>query len=99
MGVDGTAHGDYNYVDNLYISLLLRYGVLFMVVGIMLLTVTMYYCYQKKMRIWLWMLSLWALHGLLEDKMHMVYYNSLLLMIGQAVQKVEIHRKFRQLKK
>lgn len=88
MGVDGNAHGEYNYVDNLYISLLLRYGVLFMVIGILLLTVTMYYLYQKKMRIWLWMLSLWALHGLLEDRMHLVYFNSLLLIIGQAVQNV-----------
>ena len=90
MSVDGVYNtAEYNYVDNVYISLLLRYGVLFTVVGLMLLTVTMYYLYQKKMRMWLWMLSLWALHGLLEDKMHMVYYNSLLLMIGQAVQKVE----------
>ncbi len=91
MGVDGKAHGEYNYVDNVYISLLLRYGVLFVIVGLILLTVTMYYCYQKKMRIWLWMLSLWALHGLLEDRMHMVYFNSLLLMIGQAVQSVRIN--------
>ena len=91
MGVDGASHGgEYDYVDNLYISLLLRYGVIFMVIGILLLTVTMYYLYQKKMRIWLWMLSLWALHGLLEDRMHMVYFNSLLLIIGQAVQNVKI---------
>lgn len=92
MGVDGASHGgEYDYVDNLYISLLLRYGVIFMVIGILLLTVTMYYLYQKNMRIWLWMLSLWALHGLLEDRMHMVYFNSLLLIIGQAVQNVKIN--------
>ena len=92
MGVDGANHGgEYDYVDNLYISLLLRYGVIFMVIGILLLTVNMYYLYQKNMRIWLWMLSLWALHGLLEDRMHMVYFNSLLLIIGQAVQNVKIN--------
>ena len=91
VGVDGTFDfEEYNYVDNLYISLLLRYGVLFTVIGILLLTVTMYYLYQKKMRIWLWMLSLWALHGLLEDRMHMVYFDSLLLIIGQAVQNVKL---------
>nr|MCR4903460.1 hypothetical protein [Butyrivibrio sp.] len=82
--------GIYNYVDNIYISLLLRYGILFCVVAILLLTVTMYYCYQKKMRIWLWMLSLWALHGLFEDKMHLAYYNSLLLIVGQAIQNVDL---------
>ncbi|MCR4903539.1 MAG: hypothetical protein K6A23_11825, partial [Butyrivibrio sp.] len=92
-GIDAygeVAQGEYNYVDNIYIALLLRYGILFSVIAIILLTVAMYYCYQKKMRIWLWMLSLWALHGLFEDKMHLAYYNSLLLMIGQAVQKVDM---------
>ena len=93
MGVDGIFDAEkYDYVDNVYISLLLRYGVVFVVIGILLLTVTMYYLYQKKMRIWLWMLSLWALHGLLEDRMHMVYFNSLLLIIGQAVQNVKLKR-------
>lgn len=53
-----------------------------MVIGIILLTVTMYYLYQKKMRIWLWMLSLWAMHGLFEDRMHMAYFNSLLLIVS-----------------
>jgi len=91
IGVDGGSHGgEYDYVDNLYISLLLRYGTIFVVIGILLLTVTMYYLYQKNMRIWLWMLSLWALHGLLEDRMHLVYFNSLLLIIGQAVQNVRM---------
>lgn len=82
--------GIYNYVDNIYISILLRYGILFSVIAILLLTITMYYCYQKNMRIWLWMLSLWALHGLLEDKMHLVYYNSLLIILGPAVQNVKL---------
>lgn len=92
LGLDGESvtKGAYNYVDNVYISLLLRYGIIFSIVAIVILTVAMYYCYRKKMRIWLWMLALWALHGLFEDKVHLLFYNSLLLLIGQAIQNVEI---------
>ncbi len=36
------------------------------------------------------MLSLWALHGLFEDKMHLAYFNSLLLIIGPAFQNVDL---------
>ncbi|WP_139355468.1 hypothetical protein [Oribacterium sp. C9] len=99
LGLDGESvtNGAYNYVDNVYMSLLLRYGVLFSIIALGLLTVTMYFCYQKKMRIWLWVLSLWALHGLFEDKMHFPYYNSLLLIVGQAIQNVDLRLdKFRK---
>ena len=91
LGLDGESvtNGVYDYVDNDYISLLLRYGILFSIVAIVLLTVTMYYCYKNNLRMWLWMLGLWALHGVFEDKMHIVYYNSLLLFIGQAIQNVK----------
>ena len=84
------AQGTYDYVDNTYISILLRYGIIFSVIALILVMVTMYYCYQKKMRIWLWMLSLWALHGLFEDKLHIAYFNSLILIMGQAIQNVDL---------
>jgi len=91
------SEGAYDYVDNIYIQLLIRYGIVFSVISIVLITLAMIYCYQKKMRLWLWMLSLWALHGLFEDKMHLAYFNSLLLIIGPAFQNVNLtvfnHRK------
>ncbi len=84
------AQGVYDYVDNIYISILLRYGILFSVIALILVMVTVYYCCQKKMRVWLWMLSLWALHGLFEDKLHIAYFNSLILIMGQAIQNVDL---------
>ncbi len=95
LGIDGKPvdqGGGYNYIDNLYINMLMRYGVLFCVVTLVLLVIMMVYCYKKKMRLWLWMLALYALHALLDDKMHLVYFNSLILIMGQAVQNLNFRR-------
>lgn len=78
--------GNYNYVDNAYINLLLRYGVIFCVIALILLVLTMNYCRIHHLRILLWMFALMAVHGLFEDKVQTVYFNSLLLIIGQAIQ-------------
>lgn len=79
--------GQYDYVDNAYINLLIRYGLIFIVVSLIIIVITMEYCRLQHMRIILWMFCLMAVHGLLEDKVQTVYFNSLLLLIGQAVQK------------
>ena len=79
--------GAYDYVDNVYINLLIRYGIVFVVISVLLLVLTMEYCRLRHMRIILWLFCLMAVHGLLEDKMQTVYFNSLLLLVGQAVQR------------
>lgn len=79
--------GAYDYVDNVYINLLIRYGIVFVVISVLLLMFTMEYCRLRHMRIILWLLCLVAVHGLLEDKVQNVYFNSLLLLVGQAVQR------------
>ena len=78
--------GNYSYVDNAYINLLLRYGVIFCVIALVLLVLTMNYCRIHHMRILLWMFALMAVHGLFEDKVQTLYFNSLLLLIGRALQ-------------
>ncbi|MBP3803813.1 MAG: hypothetical protein J6I76_07930 [Oribacterium sp.] len=89
LGLDGVpvdqTGGAYNYVDNLYMLTLVRYGGLYFIITLILLVIMMVYCYKKKMRLWLWMLALYALHALLDDKMQLLYFNSLMLIMGQAV--------------
>ncbi|SFG36674.1 hypothetical protein [Oribacterium sp. WCC10] len=96
LGLDGVpvdqTGGAYNYVDNLYMLTILRYGVLFSAVALILLVIMMVYCYKKKMRLWLWMLALYALHALLDDKMQLLYFNSLMLIMGQAVQNLDFKK-------
>lgn len=87
-------NGTYNYVDNAYVNLLLRYGVVFCVVALVLIVLTMNYCRVRHMRVLLWMFSLMAIHGIFEDKIQTLYFNSLLLMIGQAVQHYHASKKY-----
>ena len=93
LGLDGKPVdnvGEYNYIDNLYINMLLRYGLVFFIVALCLLVVMMIYCYKKNMRLWLWMLALYALHALLDDKMQLVFFASLILIMGQALQNLKL---------
>lgn len=95
LGLDGfpvDQFGAYNYVDNLYMLTLVRYGGLYFVITLILLVIMMVYLYKKKMRLWLWMLALYALHALLDDKMQLLYFNSLMLIMGQAVQRLSFKR-------
>lgn len=78
--------GSYDYVDNVYINMLIRYGIVFVVISVILMVLTIEYCRLRHMRIILWLFCLMAVHGLLEDKMQTVYFNSLLLLVGKAVQ-------------
>ncbi|MGN8762146.1 hypothetical protein [Oribacterium sp. HCP3S3_B9] len=96
-GLDNSGNpvnGNYNYVDNVYVNLLLRYGVVFCIIALVLLVLTMDYCRIRRMRVMLWMFSLMAIHGIFEDKVQTLYFNSLLLMIGQAVQNYHASKKY-----
>lgn len=97
FGLDNAGNpvsGNYNYVDNAYVNLLLRYGVVFCIIALALLVFTMNYCRIHRMRVLLWMFSLMAVHGIFEDKVQTLYFNSLLLMIGQAVQNYHASKKY-----
>lgn len=89
-----SVNGIYNYVDNVYVNLLLRYGVVFCVIALVLIVLTMNYCRVRHMRVILWMFSLMAVHGIFEDKIQTLYFNSLLLVIGQAVQHYHASKKY-----
>ena len=83
--LNGTAvPGQYDYVDNVYLSVLQRYGLLFTLLSLFLLFLAMRYCCRRRWRLALYFFALLSFHGLLEDKIYLIEYNTLLLLIGPA---------------
>lgn len=84
--LNGTAvPGQYDYVDNVYLSVLQRYGLLFTLLSLFLLFLAMRYCCRRRWRLALYFFALLSFHGLLEDKIYLIEYNTLLLLIGPAL--------------
>lgn len=77
--------GIYNYVDSLYIMLLLRYGLIFFIVFIFILTATNFYLYKKKHLLLLFIMTVFALHGIIDDLIIYLYYNTFWLVIGKMI--------------
>lgn len=86
LNIDGTRGlSSYNYVDCLYVILLLRYGIVFMILFIGILTITCYYLYRKKEYYLLFVMMIFALHGIIDDLMIYLYYNTFWLVIGKMI--------------
>ncbi|MCD7790139.1 MAG: hypothetical protein LUH55_06275 [Bacteroides thetaiotaomicron] len=66
----------YNYVDSFYIQILQRYGIIFSMVWIGLLTYTMYRCYRIKDYPMMVCLTFIALHCVVDDLSLSLYYNT-----------------------
>ena len=77
--------GTYNYVDCLYVMLLLRYGLVFFVIFIGILTITCIYLYKKKEYYLLLLMAILSLHGIIDDLMIYLYYNTFWLVIGKMI--------------
>ncbi len=75
----------YFYVDNMYIQLLQRYGILFMVLFLILATLVVVRCYKKKENILVFLLAIVALHGLIDDGIIYVQMNTFWLLFGSAL--------------
>lgn len=72
----------YLYVDNLYIQVLQRYGVLFLFIFITLLTITMFILYKEKQYFLILILILLAAYATIDDLEFRLHYNSFLLLLG-----------------
>lgn len=82
LRVDGTPSSEVrNYVDNLYIQDLQRYGLLFLVLMIIVLTVFSWKCYKQQNYLLLYMLALIAGHAILDDLVFFLCYNTFWLAI------------------
>ena len=83
LDVDGYITTEtYDYVDNLYIQLLLKLGLLFLVIFILGMTIVMWRVYRLN-DVYLYIIfSLLALHGIIDDLMILPQYNSFWFVVG-----------------
>ncbi|WP_201782338.1 hypothetical protein [Liquorilactobacillus aquaticus] len=77
--------GNYLYVDNFYINILQQYGIIYTFLFILFLTILLFKSYKKKNYYMVIILSMFAIHGLIDDLMDTLYYNTFLLAIGTAL--------------
>lgn len=66
----------YNYVDSFYIQILQRYGIIFSIVWITILTFTLYYCYKINDYYMMTCLVFIAGHCVIDDLSLSLYYNT-----------------------
>ena len=76
---------EYLYVDNMYVQILQRYGVIFLVAYVALGTLTMIRCYLRRDYLMLLLLTMLAGHGIIDDLILYLQYNTFILMFGIAV--------------
>lgn len=75
--------GTYNYVDCLYLNILEKYGIIFVMIFIMLLTYTSYKTWENKNYALLIILSFYALHGIIDDLEIYLFYNTFWFTISE----------------
>lgn len=83
----------YNYVDNLYVQLLLKTGVLFLVFFIICMTYVTYLTYKQKNLYLYVILVVLALHGLIDDLILQIQYNSFWLLITPVIYGILVNRR------
>lgn len=71
----------YLYVDNMYIQQLQRYGLIFLIVLVLLYTLTLVKLYQTRQLVLFVIMVAIGFHGAIDDLMSYLYYNSFLLLI------------------
>ena len=91
LDVDGYITTEtYDYVDNLYIQLLLKLGLLFLVIFILGMTIVMWRVYRLN-DIYLYIIfSLLALHGIIDDLMILPQDNSFWFVIAALFYKTRL---------
>ncbi|MGN0362239.1 MAG: hypothetical protein ACI4ET_05295 [Bilifractor sp.] len=82
LRADGTSSSQVRtYVDNLYQQDMQRYGLLFLIIALVVLTVFSYKCYKKKDYLMLYILALAAIHAILDDLVFFICFNTFWLAI------------------
>ena len=80
-----TMVGTYLYVDNLYVQILQRYGVIFLIAYLALATIAMVRCYKKREYLLLVIMTIIAAHGVIDDLILYLHFNTFELLFGSAV--------------
>ena len=77
--------GEYLYVDNLYINILQKFGLFFLIVMLILITVTLLKCHDEKKYLIIFILFLISLRCLIDDLQLHLYYNTFLFIIPKML--------------
>ncbi|HFI0148940.1 TPA: polymerase [Streptococcus suis] len=72
----------YLYVDNMYIQVLQKYGLLFLILFLGLITLSMILLYQRKQYFQLVILILLAFHATIDDLTFNLHYNLFIVLLG-----------------
>lgn len=74
--------GTYSYVDNLYIQMLQRYGIIFLATYLILHTAALIQCYRNKDYNLMLILTVLAVHAMIDDLILYLPYNTFWFVIG-----------------
>ena len=86
LRVDGSiTTGTYNYIDCLYVLILVRYGWVYLLGFLALMTVAAWHAWQIRDPYLLMVLAVLALHGIIDDLIFYLYFNPFLLLAGTAL--------------
>ncbi|HFR3830297.1 TPA: hypothetical protein ACHWCH_001983, partial [Streptococcus suis] len=72
----------YLYVDNMYIQVLQKYGLLFLIIFLCLMTISMFILYQRKQYLLLSTLILLAFHATIDDLTFNLHYNFFIVFLS-----------------
>lgn len=76
---------DYNYVDCLYLTITIKYGIIFCILYLLLHTLTLYNINKNKDYLLLFIFFIIALHGTIDDLGLELYYNAFWFAIGTNI--------------
>ena len=85
----------YLYVDNMYIQVLQKYGLLYLIIFVTLLTLTLFILYKQRQYLLLLILSILAAHAMIDDLTFNLHYNFFLVLLSLpfAVRSMKIYKK------
>ena len=72
----------YLYVDNMYIQVLQKYGLLYLIIFVTLLTLTLFILYKQRQYLLLLILSILAAHAMIDDLTFNLHYNFFLVLLA-----------------
>lgn len=81
------AVGTYLYVDNLYLNLLQRYGLIFVTIYCIMLTIVMFRLYRQKHYFLFLIMFIFAIHGVIDDLTIHWHYHFFLILLNLVYSK------------
>lgn len=86
LRADGTrSRSEYFYIDCLYVRFLQEYGIIFSVIMLLLLTIAMYKMWQKRKYLLIVVLSILAIHAVVDDLILLPYYNTFWIVLSYFI--------------